>query len=156
VRTYLVTCVRTLPRTVEKIAPIGAPAEKVANAMEREGPGGNALARIPSWWESESAKVRVCEQTTRKILTEAGIIAAEPIPCIPRSTSSAVAAVISTCENDISRTKHDETKRTLSEAGSNAKHHQNQVSNKPHSFATVEVCQSATEKKEACLCAGST
>ena len=50
--THLVTCVRTPPRTVEKIAPIGAPAEKVANAIEREGPGGNALARIPSWWGS--------------------------------------------------------------------------------------------------------
>ena len=47
--THLVTCVRTPPRTVEKIAPIGAPAENVANAIEREGPGGNALARIPSW-----------------------------------------------------------------------------------------------------------
>ncbi len=34
---------------LQKTPPIGAPAEKVANAMGREGPGGNAFARIPSW-----------------------------------------------------------------------------------------------------------
>jgi hypothetical protein len=45
---YLVNCVRILLRTVLKAEPIGAPAEKVANAMEREGPGGNALDRMPS------------------------------------------------------------------------------------------------------------
>jgi hypothetical protein len=45
---HLVSCVRTLLRTVLKNDPIGAPAEKVAKAMEREGPGGNALDRIPS------------------------------------------------------------------------------------------------------------
>jgi hypothetical protein len=45
---HLVNCVRTLLRTVLKNDPMGAPAEKVANAMEREGPGGNALDRMPS------------------------------------------------------------------------------------------------------------
>jgi len=40
--------VRILLRTVLKADPIGAPAEKVAKAMEREGPDGNALDRIPS------------------------------------------------------------------------------------------------------------
>lgn len=44
----LVNCVRILLRTVLKAEPIGAPAEKVAKAMEREGPGGNALDRMPS------------------------------------------------------------------------------------------------------------
>lgn len=39
---------RTLLRTVLKAEPIGAPAENVAKAMEREDPGGNALDRIPS------------------------------------------------------------------------------------------------------------
>lgn len=43
-----VNCVRTLLRTVLKADPIGAPAEKVAKAMEREGPGGNAFDRMPS------------------------------------------------------------------------------------------------------------
>ena len=46
--THLVSCVRTLLRTVLKAEPIGAPAEKVAKATEREGPGGNALDKIPS------------------------------------------------------------------------------------------------------------
>jgi hypothetical protein len=46
---YLVNCVRILLRTVLKAAPIGAPAEKVAKAIERDGPGGNAFDRIPSW-----------------------------------------------------------------------------------------------------------
>jgi hypothetical protein len=45
---HLVSWVRTLLRTVLKADPIGAPAEKVAKATEREGPGGNALDRIPS------------------------------------------------------------------------------------------------------------
>ena len=45
---HLVNCVRILLRTVLKAAPIGAPAEKVAKAIEREGPGGNAFDRIPS------------------------------------------------------------------------------------------------------------
>ncbi len=49
VKAHLVTCVRTLPRTFANTAPTGAPAEKVANAMERDGPGGNDFARIPSW-----------------------------------------------------------------------------------------------------------
>ena len=35
---------------LQKIPPIAAPAENVANAMGREGPGGKAFARIPSWW----------------------------------------------------------------------------------------------------------
>jgi hypothetical protein len=48
VSTHLVTCVRTPPITIQKIPPIGAPTEKVANAMDREGPGGNDLAKIPS------------------------------------------------------------------------------------------------------------
>jgi hypothetical protein len=48
IRPYLVNCVRTLLRTVLKAEPIGAPAEKVAKAMEREDPGGNALVRMPS------------------------------------------------------------------------------------------------------------
>lgn len=39
---------RILLRTVLKAEPIGAPAEKVAKAMEREGPGGNALDKMPS------------------------------------------------------------------------------------------------------------
>lgn len=45
---YLVNWVRILLRTVLKAEPIGAPAEKVAKAMEREGPGGKALDRMPS------------------------------------------------------------------------------------------------------------
>ena len=45
---YLVNCVRMLLRTVLKAAPIGAPAEKVAKAIERDGPGGNAFDRMPS------------------------------------------------------------------------------------------------------------
>ena len=150
VKTYLVTCVRTPPRTRETTAPIGAPAENVANAIEREGPGGNALARIPSW-----CKVKVCEQTTRRILTEAGITAAEPIPCNPRRISSALAAVVHRKrENDISKPFETRTERTLSEARSDAKRYQNQVSNKPHSLTTVQVCQSSTEKKETRLWGG--
>ena len=39
---------RILLRTVLKAEPIGAPAEKVAKAMEREGPGGNVLDKMPS------------------------------------------------------------------------------------------------------------
>src|SRR5260370_35035322 len=42
IRPYLVNCVRTLLRTVLKAEPIGAPAEKVAKAMERENPAGSA------------------------------------------------------------------------------------------------------------------
>ena len=45
---HLVNCMRTLLRTVLKADPIGAPAENVAKATEREGPGGNALDKIPS------------------------------------------------------------------------------------------------------------
>lgn len=45
---HLVSWVRTLLRTVLKADPIGAPAEKVAKATERDGPGGNALDKIPS------------------------------------------------------------------------------------------------------------
>jgi len=39
---------RRLLRTVLKADPIGAPAETVAKAMERDGLGGNALDEIPS------------------------------------------------------------------------------------------------------------
>lgn len=45
---HLVNCVRTLLSIVLKADPTGAPAEKVAKAMEREDPGGNALDKIPS------------------------------------------------------------------------------------------------------------
>ena len=45
---YLANCVRMLLRTVLKSAPIGVPAEKVAKAIEREGPEGNAFDRMPS------------------------------------------------------------------------------------------------------------
>jgi len=52
IRTYIhpypVNCVRILLKTVLKAEPIGAPAEKVAKAMEREGPGGNVFDRMPS------------------------------------------------------------------------------------------------------------
>ena len=46
--TLMVNCVRKLLKTVLKADPIGAPAEKVAKAMEREGPGGNAFDKMPS------------------------------------------------------------------------------------------------------------
>lgn len=45
---YLVNWVRIPLRTVLKAEPIGAPAENVAKAMEREGPKGKALDRMPS------------------------------------------------------------------------------------------------------------
>ena len=48
-RTYLVSCVSRAPEMLQNAPPIAAPAEKVENAMAREGPGGNAFARIPSW-----------------------------------------------------------------------------------------------------------
>ena len=47
--TYAVSCVRTPPTALPIAAPTGAPAAKVANAMERMGDGGNVCARIPSW-----------------------------------------------------------------------------------------------------------
>ena len=47
---YLVNCVKMAPRHIPKNPPIGAPAAKVANPIERSLPvlRGNALARIPS------------------------------------------------------------------------------------------------------------
>jgi len=49
------------------------------------------------------------------------------------------------------RTRLDWIAHTLGEASTDSKHHQNEVSSKPYSFAAVEVCQSPTEKKETCL-----
>ena len=75
------------------------------------------------------------------------------MPCSPRRISSANAAVVAARENDISGIKHDGIERTLSEARSDTKPHHDQVSNKPHSLATIQICQSSTEKKETRLCA---
>jgi len=76
---------------LQEIPPIEAPAVKVANAMGREGPGGKALARIPSY--RSQLKVKVSDEEARRTLTDAGIRAAEPSPCIPRITSSTTPAV---------------------------------------------------------------
>jgi hypothetical protein len=46
---YLEISVSIPPKTVPNAPPIGAPAAKVANAVERAREGGNARARIPSW-----------------------------------------------------------------------------------------------------------
>ncbi len=76
---------------LQKAPPIAAPAVKVANAMGRAGPGGKALARIPSY--RSQLRVKVPNEEVRRNLTDAGIRAAEPNPCIPRITSSATPAV---------------------------------------------------------------
>ena len=49
---------------LQKAPPIAAPEEKMANAMGREGPGGNDFARIPSW--RGPLKVRACERTSQE------------------------------------------------------------------------------------------
>ena len=47
----MVNSVKRPPMVSPMAAPTGAPAEKVANAMERMGDGGKACAGIPSWME---------------------------------------------------------------------------------------------------------
>ena len=47
--------VNTPPSAVPNTAPIGAPAEKVANARDRARDGGNACARMPSYIKSKEA-----------------------------------------------------------------------------------------------------
>ena len=78
---------------LQKAPPIGAPAEKVENAMGREGPGGKDSARIPSWWGSARGQGVQTDKPSKRILTEAGIRAAEPNPWIPRIISSIIPAM---------------------------------------------------------------
>ena len=48
-KAHFVYSVRTPPMVSPRAAPTGAPAEKVANAMDRICEGGKVCARIPSW-----------------------------------------------------------------------------------------------------------
>ena len=61
-------------------APTGAPAAKVAKAIDRMGEGGNVWARIPSWREISIPWIGLA----KSILTAAGTEAAGPKPWKPR------------------------------------------------------------------------
>ena len=72
--------VNTPPSAVPNTAPTGAPAEKVANAKDRARDGGNACARMPSYIKSNEASRFWTITFGKKSRTDAGIVAAAPIP----------------------------------------------------------------------------
>ena len=59
--------VNTPPSADPNKAPIGAPAEKVANARDRAWDGGNACARIPSYIKSKEASTVLNHEIWKEI-----------------------------------------------------------------------------------------
>ena len=80
--THAVYSVMRAPQTKANPLPTGFPPEKIANAIVRVNDGGNEWAKMPIY-----RPTRFVPEIFQRIinrLTAAGIIAARPIPCIPR------------------------------------------------------------------------
>jgi hypothetical protein len=81
--TYEAFSVNTPPAADPKAAPTGAPAAKVAKASDRDLPGGNESARIPNLINQVCQTYRLARMKEK--LTEAGVVAAAPMPWNPLS-----------------------------------------------------------------------